>query len=398
MIPFFDLERQYAKFAPELQPALMEVMASTAYIGGRYVADFERMMADYLGVKHAISCGNGTDALKLALRGAGVKPGDEVITTPFTFFATAEAIAAVGAAPIFVDIRESDLNIDPDQVEAAITPKTRAILPVHIFGAPAAMDELNAIAARHGLKVIEDACQAVGSSYHGKMAGNLGDAGCFSFYPTKNLGACGDGGLVTTNDDGIAAICRATKAHAAGKAGAAAYTLLTGENVEGMLPAGQKGDALYDPYKYYNFFIGENSRLDGIQAAILQKKLPHLKELNRRRAQLAARYTKELRDTPLKLVDEHEADSISCHHQYAVLCDQKEALAQYLGEKSIGTGAFYPVPLHKQAAFMASQGMRSLPVAESVCRRSVCLPVFPELTDEEQGLIIEEIHRFFAGR
>lgn len=395
MIPFFNLDRQYELLKGEIEPAVLEMMASTAFIGGHYVAEFEKQMAEFLGVKHAISCGNGTDALKLALRGAGVKSGDEVITTPFSFFATAEAIAAVGATPVFVDIRESDLNIDPALVEAAVTDKTKAVLPVHIFGAPAAMDELNQIAAKHHLKVIEDACQAIGSTYHGKMAGNLGDAGCFSFYPTKNLGAYGDGGMITTNDDDIAAVCAATKAHAAGKAGAAAYTLLTGKDAEAMLPVAQEGDALYDPYKYYNFFIGENSRLDGVQAAVLMTKLPHLKALNARRAALAERYHRELADTPLKLVMTAEKDSFSCCHQYVVLAERKDELAHYLNENGIGTGAFYPVPLHKQAAFMPREAEHTLPVAESVCSRSLCLPVFPELSDEEQGTIIERIHRFY---
>ena len=394
-IPFFNLDRQYARFAKELEPAVGEVLSSAAYIGGKYVADFEKRVADYLGVKHAITCGNGTDALKLALRGAGVGPGDEVITTPFSFFATAEAVAAIGATPVFVDIRESDLNMDAEKIEAAITPRTKAILPVHIFGSPAPMEPINEIAARHGLKVIEDACQAIGSSYHGKMAGNLSDAGCFSFYPTKNLGAFGDGGMITTNDDELAVICSALKAHAAGKNGATAYTLLTGRSADDSLPPASQGDALYDPYKYYNFCIGENSRLDALQAMVLTVKLPHLKELNDRRAALAARYDRELADVPLTLPNKLEKDSVSCCHQYAVLCEEKEALAEHMAQAGVGTGAFYPVPLHKQVAFAAAEMNHTLPVAESVCKRSLCLPIFPELTDEEQEYIIACIHAFY---
>lgn len=394
-IPFFDLSKQYQALRDTLLPSLEQLLPSCAYVGGPYVQAFEKQIAEYLGVKHAITCGNGTDALKLALRGAGVRPGDEVITTPFSFFATSEAIAAVGAVPVFVDIRLSDLNMDPEAIEPSITPKTKAILPVHIFGAPCAMEPINAIAQKHGLAVIEDACQAVGSAYGGTKIGGLGDAACFSFYPTKNLGAFGDGGMITTNSDEIATICRALKSHGAGKSGAEAFFLLHQEKVDQYLPQQASDDLLYDPYKYYNFLIGENSRLDAIQALILTHKLPRLDQWNARRKAIALRYLEALGDTPLRFCCQYEAESEPVYHQFAVLCDQRDALTRHLNEQGIGVGAFYPVALHQQFAHAYRQRQPSLPVAEAVCQRSLCLPIYPELTGEEQEYIIAAVHGFF---
>ncbi len=396
-IPFFDLKRQYAGIKEEAEEQVVSVMRSTAYIGGSKVKELEEILSDYIGAKHAISCGNGTDALFIALKAAGVGRGDEVITTPFSFFATAEAISQVGATPVFADIKEETLNIDPNSIKDKMTDKTKAILPVHIFGLPADMDEINEIAAERSIPVIEDACQAIGAEYNGKKTGNLGTLGCFSFYPTKNLGAFGDGGLITTNSDDLATCCRAIKAHASGKTGADAYRFMFNEEPEalGNMQASENG--LYDPYKYYNYFIGENSRLDAMQAVVLLTKLPHLDSYNDNRRKIAKKYTDAFLDIPVLAPTIEFTDRVSCFHQYAILTEKKEELVQYLSDNGIGTGAFYPVPLHLQKAYKDLEYKEgSLPVAESVCNRSVCLPVFPELTDEETDYIIEKIRVFFG--
>lgn len=395
-ISFFDLKRQYEGIQSEVEESVCACMRSCGYIEGPKTKELEAALAAYLGVKHVITCGNGTEALCLALQSCGVKPGDEVITTPFSFFATSEAIAGVGAVPVFADIRESDLNIDPDKIEAKITAKTRAILPVHIFGAPADIQKINAIAARHGLKVIEDAAQAIGSSLNGKMTGSMGDAAAFSFYPTKNLGAFGDAGMVTTNSDEVAAVCRALKAHAAGKGGAAAYEILTGTPAE-VAHVAESDDPLYDPYKYYNYLIGTNSRLDSMQAAVLLVKLPHLAAYNASRAAIANRYLTELADTPLRMTTP-DKDGVSCWHQFAVLPEDKDGFVQFLAEHGVSTGAFYPVPLHHQYAFRdLGYGEGSMPIAEETCRHSVCLPIFPELKAEEVDYIISTIRAFYKA-
>ncbi|MBO6215067.1 MAG: DegT/DnrJ/EryC1/StrS family aminotransferase [Lachnospiraceae bacterium] len=395
-IPFFDIKRQYDAIAEEVEAAVVDVMRSTSYIGGKTVQKLEESIAEYIGVDFAISCGNGTDALYIALKANGVGIGDEVITTPFTFFATAEAISQTGAIPVFADIKEDTLNIDPESVKEKITEKTKAILPVHIFGLPADMDEINAIAGEYGIPVIEDACQAIGSEYKGKMAGNLGQAGCFSFYPTKNLGAFGDGGLITTNSEEIATCCKAIKAHAAGKTGADAYQIMYHDRPDALKEMSASKDGLYDPYKYYNYFIGQNSRLDAIQAAVLLTKLPHLNEYNGRRHSIAEKYNEALSDLPVVLPQVDRLDRVSCFHQYALLTEKKDELVSYLANEGIGTGAFYPVPLHLQKAYK-HLGYKdgSLPVSESVCRRSVCLPVFPELTESEVDYIIDKIRGFY---
>lgn len=395
-IPFFDLQRQYQGLRSAMEAAVAECMCGCNYIEGPKVKELEGSLCEYLGVKHTVTCGNGTDALKLALRAVGVKPGDEVITSPFTFFATAEAIAAIGAVPVFADVRADDYCIDPEKIEALITKKTRAILPVDLFGSPAEMDTILAIAKRHRIKVVDDACQAIGAIYKGKRIGNIADATCFSFYPTKNLGAFGDGGMISTNDDEIADNCRALKAHGAGKVGAQAYARLNGwspeEDFEGI--GGQQ--PLYDPYKYYNYVIAENSRLDSMQAAVLLQKLPLLDSFNARRAAIARQYIAALRNTPLTLPHMAEEGSFHCWHQFAVMSNERDALCNDLAGNGIGTGSFYPVPLHLQKAFLYL-GYREgdLPIAESLCKRSVCLPIFPELTEAEVDAVIDRIHIFY---
>ena len=391
-IPFFELNRQNSEIQADIMDKISAIFAKGDFINGGFVKEFEQKVGEYLGVKNVITCGNGTDALSIALMAVGVKPGDEVITTPFSFFATAEAIASVGAVPVFVDIDEDTLNIDPDCIEEKITDKTQAILLVHIFGRAAEMDKINAIAKKHNIKVVEDACQAIGAEYKGTKVGGLGDIACFSFYPTKNLGACGDGGMITTNDDDLAVISRAIKSHGSGKIGAQAKSLLTNEKMEDV-KVNQEATALYDPFKYYNYIIGVNSRLDTMQAAVLLTKLEHLDTYSANRKKHAKRYYDELKGLPMKVL---EHDEECCYHQYAVLVDEKDAFVKHLNDKGIGTGAFYPVPLHLQKAF-DELGYKegSLPVAESVCNRSVCLPIFPELTDEEMSYIIDTIKEFF---
>jgi dTDP-4-amino-4,6-dideoxygalactose transaminase len=395
-IPFFDLKRQYGEIAPEVEQKVLEVMRSGQYVEGAAVKELESQLAEYIGVKHVITCGNGTDSLRIALMAAGVSQNDEVITTSFSFFATAEAIAQVGAVPVFADIDMDTLNISVDSIKQKVTAKTKAILPVHIFGLPADMDEINKLAAEINVPVIEDSCQGIGASYKGKKAGNLGTIGCFSFYPTKNLGGMGDGGMITTNDDETAKVCRALKAHAAGRNGAEAYQHLYHDEVKELENLNVSGDSLYDPCKYFNYFIGGNSRLDSIQAAVLSVKLKHLDEYNAKRAAIAKKYSESLKGLPLQLPSTTRSDRQSCWHQYAVLCDKKEEFTAYMSSRGIGTGAFYPVPLHLQKAFKNlgyHEGM--LQNAENVCRKSVCLPIFPELRDDETDYIIEEIYRFF---
>ncbi len=390
-IPFLNLQKQYQTLKPEIEKEVLAVLESCAYIGGRYVQRFEQELSDYLekGI-HVIGCNSGTDALMLALRACDVKPGDEVITTAFSFFATAEAVAAIGAVPVFVDIRESDFTIDPQKIEEKITKKTKAILPVHIFGAPCQMDEIMAIAKKHKLKVIEDAAQAIGSEYRGRKAGTLGDAACFSFYPTKNLGGCGDGGAVVTANEDIAVAVRALREHGAGKNGARARAILEGSVEEDNIS--EKASELYDPYKYYNYLIGYNSRLDAVQAAVLSVKLKYLERFNSERSRIAEKYSKGLSDKIIRPV--YESEIKTCWHQYVIRCKDKAGLCEFLGSREIGCGTFYPVPLHRQKAFHCDY---SLPVSELIASQSVCLPIFPELTDEEAEEVIDSVNLFLEN-
>lgn len=392
-VKILDLTRQYQNMQEEVTKAVCEQMQSGQYIMGKAVSDFERTFAEYIGVKHAIAVNSGTDALVIALRSAGVKPGDEVITTPFTFFATAEAVAAIGAVPVFVDVRESTYNIDPAEIEEKITEKTKAILPVHIFGQPVNMDAVNEIAKKYNLIVIEDACQAVGAEYKGKRAGALGKLGCFSFFPTKNLGAYGDGGMITTDDDDLDTICRAMREHGAAQNGAKARFLL--EGISDELKGESSGDALYNPYKYYNYLIAYNSRLDALQAVVLNVKIKYLREFNKKRTEIAEYYNSAFAGIE-DIVTPKVREGTSVWHQYALCCSYKDRLGDFLASKSVGSAAFYPVPLHLQKAF-AYLGYQEgdLPVAEKLSKRTVCLPIYPELTREEQDYVIECVKEFY---
>ncbi len=395
-IPFFDLKRQYKELADDVERAVLEVMRSTKYVEGDAVKELERELSEYLNVKHVVTCNSGTDALRIALQAVGVDRGDEIITTPFTFYATAEAIAQIGATPVFVDIQDKSLNIDPTMMPSRINERTKAILPVHIFGMPADMDEINDIAEKNGISVIEDACQAIGAEYKGKKAGTLGDMGCFSFYPTKNLGGFGDGGMITTDDDELATYAKALKSHGAGHTAALAMKYRTGDCVRELENISQSDDGLYDPCKYYNFIVGGNSRLDSMQAAVLNVKLGTLGKKNKRRADIAGMYKEGLEGLPVVIPQKVDSEHISCWHQFAILVDEKDMFAEYLKSKGIGTGAFYPVPLHLQKVFLNLGYQKgNLPVAESVCDRSVCLPIFPELSDDEVKYIIGTIRDYF---
>lgn len=394
-VPFLDLKRQYNLMKENVESAVLACMESCMYIEGSNVKDFEKSMAEFLDVKHVITCGSGTSAICLALRAVGVQPGDEVITSAFSFFATAEAISSIGAIPVFVDICEDDYNIDVKKIEDKITSKTKAILPVHIFGQPANMDEINRVAEKNNLKVVEDACQAIGSEYKGGKTGTLGDVGCFSFYPTKNLGGFGDGGMITTNDDNIAMVCRALKSHGGGKLGFKASRILGICNDADMVMDIQQEEELYDPYKYYNYLIADNSRLDSMQAAVLNVKLPMLEKFNSSRAKIAEKYNHHLDAKSIKF-PQYANDTHTCWHQYVVMVDEKEELINYLEKHEIGAASFYPVPLHLQVAFLdLGYKIGDCPVAENVCRKTVCLPIFPELTADEQDYVILTVNSFF---
>lgn len=393
-VPILNLTRQYETLREEIERAVCEQMASGMYIGGAAVENFEKKFAAYIGVKHAIAVNSGTDALVIAMKALGIGEGDEVITTPFTFFATAETIAMVGATPVFCDVEEDTYNIDASKIEGKITAKTKAILPVHIFGQPAEMAKIQTIADRYGLKVIEDACQAVGAAIGDKMVGSIGDLGCFSFFPTKNLGGFGDGGMIITNSDELNVICRAYREHGGAQNGAKARALLTG--IEDDLAGGKSGDALYNPYKYYNYLIAYNSRLDAIQARVLDIKLDRLEGFNRRRTEIAEKYNEAFRNIPGIQLPVIRDGVKTVWHQYAFRCDNKDGMGEHLAALGIGSAAFYPVPLHLQKAF-TDLGYQpgDLPAAEKITRQTVCLPIFPELTEEEIEAVIEGVKSFY---
>ena len=349
MIPMVDLKGQYQTLKEEIEQGFQETLQNTSFILGPNVQAFEKEAADYLQAKHAISCASGTDALHLALLAAGIGEGDEVITTSFTFIATAEAICYVGATPVYVDIKPDTYNIDPEKIEAAITDKTKVILPVHLFGQPADMDAIMALAEKHNLIVIEDCAQSFGADINGRMTGSIGLAGCHSFFPSKNLGCYGDGGMVTTNDDAVAEQLRMLRNH--------------GSKV-----------------RYYHDIVGYNSRLDELQAVVLRAKLKRLPGYNQERRRAAHTYSHLLAE----VVTPPQEDGIGTHiyHQYTLLTDQRDAIMQKLQDNNIGCAIYYPVPLHQQKVFAEICKQVSLPVTEDVASRCMSLPIYPELTDE----------------
>ncbi len=320
---------------------------------------FEQETADYLGVKHAVGVASGTDALHLALRAIDIGEGDEVITTPFTFIATAEAISYVGATPVFVDIDPYTLNIDIDKVAAAITDRTRAVIPVHLFGQPADMDALTALCAAKNLLIVEDCAQSFGAHVNGRMTGSLGALGAFSFFPSKNLGCYGDGGLITTNDDEQANELRILRNHGSRE-------------------------------RYHHNVIGYNSRLDELQAVILRIKLKHIDEYNTQRRRVALRYSEGLADTGIQTPFE-DGKGLHVYHQYTLLHEKRDDIMKVLQAKNIACAVYYPIPLHKQDVYMESYRGLNLPVTESVSAKCFSLPVYPELEDEKVDAIVEVI-------
>ena len=389
-IPLLNLKRQYKNIEEEVNASVLECFKNAQYIMGENVKEFEKEIANKIGVKHAITVGNGTDALIIALKSLGIKEGDEVITTDYTFFATAEAIRFVGATPVFCDVELDTYNIDPSQIEEKITDKTKAIICVHLFGNACKMDEINDIAKRHNLYVVEDAAQAINSQYNGKNVGNLGDVACFSFFPTKNLGCFGDGGMITTNDDDLATIIRALKVHGSGENGMKAYAILNDEEVE-VVEQNSGDNTVYNPLKYYNYLIGHNSRLDEIQAAILRIKLKHLDEYTENRRSISHGYIEALKDTSLVMPTETEGGKHD-FHLFILQSENREEIESKLKEKGIATGTYYKVPMHLQKAFNdLGYKKGDFPNAEYLSERTFAIPLFPEMNDEEREYIINSI-------
>lgn len=389
-IPLLNLKRQYKNIEEEVNASVLECFKNAQYIMGENVKQFEKEIANKIGVKHAITVGNGTDALIIALKSLGIKEGDEVITTDYTFFATAEAIRFVGATPVFCDVELDTYNIDPSQIEEKITDKTKAIICVHLFGNACKMDEVNDIAKRHNLYVVEDAAQAINSQYNGKNVGNLGDVACFSFFPTKNLGCFGDGGMITTNDDDLATIIRALKVHGSGENGMKAYAILNDEEVE-VVEQNSGDNTVYNPLKYYNYLIGHNSRLDEIQAAILRIKLKRLDEYTENRRSISHGYIEALKDTSLVMPTETEGGK-HVFHLFILQSEDREEIESKLKEKGIATGTYYKVPMHLQKAFNdLGYKKGDFPNAEYLSERTFAIPLFPEMNDEEREYIINSI-------
>jgi dTDP-4-amino-4,6-dideoxygalactose transaminase len=350
-IPMVDLKAQYAALKDEIDREVAAVLASGHFILGPNVQALEQEAAAYCGVKHAITCASGTDALHLALRACGIGPGDEVITTPFTFIATAEAISYTGAKPVFVDIEPGSFNIDPEQVARAVTPRTRAVLPVHLYGQPADLAPIAETCRRHGLRLIEDAAQSFGAEYGGRKSGAYGDIGCFSFYPSKNLGAYGDGGMVVTGDDALAKAVRIYRDH------------------------GRTAT-------YQHALVGYNSRLDEIQAAVLRVKLRRIDEYNRLRRRNARLYTARLRGSAIVPPPE-DGKGLHVYHQYTVRSARRDAVQKALGAAHIASAVYYPVPLHRQEAYLRDSAGVTLPHAEAAAAEVLSLPMHPELTEAQ---------------
>jgi dTDP-4-amino-4,6-dideoxygalactose transaminase len=353
-IPPVDLSRQYQVISEEANHAVLEILRSGRYIGGEAVSELERQFALYHGVSDCVACNSGTDALYLALRALGIQAGDEVITSTFSFIATAEAINLVGAKPVFVDIDINTFNLDGAQIEKAITPQTKAIIPVHLFGQSVNMSEVIDLARQYNLFVIEDCAQATGAEWNGQKVGSIGDIGCFSFFPTKNLGGCGDGGAVTTNNPELAAQMRMVKEH------------------------GSK-------MRYFHEVIGVNSRLDAIQAVILQIKLKYLDFWNNQRLEIAQRYQELLQPLPNITLPVALAAGKHVWNQYTILTENRDQIRAALQEKEVLSMVYYPIPLHLQPVYQYLGYQKGdLPVSELASEKVLSLPMFPDLTFEEQ--------------
>ena len=390
-IQLMNVQRQHETYASEYEEAALRVLRSGRYIGGEEVSSFEEEFAAYEGSKFGISCGNGTDAIVLALRALGIGKGDEVITVSWTFFATAESIAAVGATPVFIDVCPDTYCMNPKLIEAEITEKTKAVLPVHFYGNSCDMDAIREICKKHKLYLIADCAQSAGTEYKGSRKGTLGDVSCFSFFPTKNLGCDGDGGMVLTDNEDVARACRSLKVHGSGEDGL--WTLkreyaLRGEELPTNLPVGES--------KYYNYLIGYNSRLDAIQAAILRKKLTHLDEFIGGRRKNADLFNLAFAETECVTPTEAK-DAYHSYYIYALKHNNATEIMEKLKENGVPCGTYYPVPLHLQGAF-ASLGYKEgdLPVMEDLSKTTFALPVFPEMYDEERDYIVEQVKNALA--
>lgn len=362
----FDLKRQYQNLKLEIDRAVQSVMEKGQFILGENVSLLESEVSVYCGTKYAIGVASGTDALLLSLRALGLGPGDEVITTPFTFFATAEVISNLGAKPVFVDIEPDTFNIDVEMVEKEITKNTKVILPVHIFGQMCDMDKLLELKEQYNLSIVEDACQAIGAVYNGKRAGSIGDTGCFSFFPTKNLGAFGDGGMIVTNDERIRDKILMLRNHGSKK-------------------------------KYYHEELGYNSRLDEIQSAILRVKLRHLDSYIKRRQEIASLYSNLLLDIPYVKTPRIKEGRTHTFHQYIIRAERRDELQKYLSDNGIGSTVYYPLPLHLQNVY-SSLGYKlgDFPEAERASKDVLALPMWPELKDEEVREVVEVIKSFYG--
>ncbi|MCM3411851.1 DegT/DnrJ/EryC1/StrS family aminotransferase [Metabacillus litoralis] len=367
-IPMLDLKKQYQDLRIDILEELDKVMCSSQFILGSNLKKLEQDIANFSNVSHGIGCGSGSDAIHIALQALGISDGDEVITTPFTFFATGGSIVRTGAKPVFIDIDPVTFNIDPMRVEEAINEKTKAILPVHLYGQLSDMEQLSIIANKHNIKIVEDAAQAIGSKQNGKTVGQLSDAAAYSFFPTKNLGAYGDAGMIVTNDDNIAEKSRVIRVH-------------------GSKP------------KYFHHVLGYNSRLDELQAAILNIKFRYLEKWNDLRRQKAITYTNLLRDrlgttviTPFE-----EQGNYHVFHQYTIRVNQRDKLQQFLKDQGISTMVYYPLPLHLQPVF-EGLGYKEgdLPQAEKAAKEALSLPIFPELNMEQQEYVVMKIADFYG--
>ena len=371
-VPLLDLKAQYASIREEVRQAVDAVLESQYFILGPGVAQCEELLAPYCGCEHAVGVSSGSDALMISLMAEGIGPGDEVVTTPYTFFATAGAISRVGAVPVFADILPDTYNIDPAQIESRITPRTKAIIPVHLYGQCAEMDPILDIARRRGLLVIEDAAQAIGAEYKGRRAGSMGRYGCFSFFPSKNLGAAGDGGMVTTKDAGVAEKLRILRVHGSQS-------------------------------KYYHTVIGGNFRFDALQAAIITVKLRHLDQWTAARQSNAARYRRlfeaaGLTNDGLVQLPFETPGNRHIYNQFVIRAKRRNALQAYLKEQGIGTEIYYPVALHLQECFARLGGREGdFPESETAARQTLALPIYPELSDEQAQWVVASIARFLQG-
>lgn len=367
-VPLLDLKAQYATLKDEMAPALQAVMDSQYFINGPQVKELEALVADYSQCDEAIGVSSGTDALVASLMSLGIGAGDEVITTPYTFFATIGSIWRVGAKPVFVDINPETYNIDPAGIEAVVTPRTRAIMPVHLFGQMAEMEPILDIAQKHDLAVIEDAAQAIGATRNGKKAGSLGTCGCFSFFPSKNLGGLGDGGMITTNDADLAERIRQCRNH-------------------GSKP------------KYYHKWVGGNFRLDTLQAAGLIVKMRHLEDWHEGRRANATKYDSLFADVEQITTPVIQPENRTIYNQYVVRVPDRDACREHLKAKNIGCEVYYPVPMHLQECFAElGHGEGDFPHSEQAARETLALPVYAELTDEQIHHVADTLKKFVAGK